>query len=161
DRVWISFDGSLDRYAATVVDFDSELDAALVYVAGADVPPLRLATTLPGRGDPAAALGFTGGGRQRLIPGVISRTLSALGRDIYGSSVSAREIIEMRLDVSPGDSGGPVLVSSGLVGGVTFSESQADPTIGYALSATAVTASVGDALNSTTVVATGECIPNR
>ncbi|MEO6350355.1 MAG: CvpA family protein, partial [Candidatus Limnocylindrales bacterium] len=42
DRVWISFDGSLDRYAATVVDFDSELDAALVYVAGADVPPLRL-----------------------------------------------------------------------------------------------------------------------
>jgi S1-C subfamily serine protease len=161
DRVWISFDGSLDRYAATVVDFDPELDAALVYAPSADATPLALATSLPDRGEDAAALGFTGGGRQRLIPGVISRTLSALGRDIYGRAVSAREIIEMRLDVSPGDSGGPVLVAPGIVGGVTFSESQADPTIGYALSPTAVAASIGDSLDSTSAVATGPCITLR
>ncbi len=158
DRVWISFDGSLDRFSATVVDFDPGLDAALLHVASMDATPLMLDTSLPQRGEPAAALGFTGGGRQRVIPGVISRTLSALGRDIYGRSVMTREVIEMRLDVSPGDSGGPVLLPDGSVGGVTFSESRDSPEIGYGLSPVAVAASISDALRSTVPVATGACI---
>jgi S1-C subfamily serine protease len=158
EQVWISFDGSLDRYEATVVDFDPGLDAALLYVPGGDTAPLTLADALPSRGELAAALGFTGGGRERLIPGVISRTLSALGRDIYGSSVVAREIIEMRLDVSPGDSGGPVLLQDGTVGGVTFSESRENPLIGYALSPTAVSSTIADMLRNTAPVATGACI---
>jgi PPOX class probable F420-dependent enzyme len=158
EQAWISFDGALDRLPATVVDFDPSLDAALIHVAGAQVAPLRLAETLPRRGQPAAALGFTGGGRQRLIPGVISRTLSALGRDIYGRAVSAREVIEMRLDVSPGDSGGPVLLDNGEVGGVTFSEAPDNTAVGYALSPVAVAASIRDALESTTPAPTGPCL---
>lgn len=158
ERVWISFDGSLDRLSATVVDFDPDLDVALLHVAGMQAVPLTLEESLPERGEKAAALGFTGGGRQRLIPGVISRTLSPLGRDIYGGSVVAREVIEMRLDVSPGDSGGPVLLSSGNVGGVTFSEARDRPEIGYALSPVSVAASISDALRSTAAVATGPCI---
>ena len=158
DRVWISFDGSLDRFAATVVDFDPALDAALIYVAGMEAAPLTLADHLPERGEQAAALGFTGGGRQRLIPGVISRTLSAPGRDIYGGSMVTREVIEMRLDVSPGDSGGPVLLPSGNAGGMTFSEARDRPEIGYALSPVSVAASINDALRSTERVSTGPCI---
>lgn len=158
ERVWISFDGSLDRYSATVVDFDPSLDAALLHVAGVEAAPLTLSDSLPSRGQPAAALGFTGGGRQRLIPGVVSRTLSAIGRDIYGRSVVAREVIEMRLDVAPGDSGGPLLVASGEVGGVTFSKSRDNPQIGYALSPVQVAASIADALDSDDPVATGACI---
>lgn len=158
ERVWISFDGSLDRHSATVVDFDPALDVALLHVAGMDAVPLTLADSLPARGEPAAALGFTGGGRQRLIPGVISRTLSALGRDIYGGSVAAREVIEMRLDVAPGDSGGPVLLPSGEVGGVTFSEARDNPQIGYALSPVQVAASISDGLDSSDPVSAGSCI---
>lgn len=158
ERVWISFDGSLDRLSATVVDFDPDLDVALLHVAGMQAVPLTLEKSLPERGEKAAALGFTGGGRQRLIPGVISRTLSPLGRDIYGGSVVAREVIEMRLDVSPGDSGGPVLLSNGNVGGVTFSEARDRPEIGYALSPVSVAASISDALRSTAAVATGPCM---
>ncbi|MGI8928605.1 MAG: MarP family serine protease [Candidatus Limnocylindrales bacterium] len=158
DRVWVSFDGSLDRFQATVVDFDPGLDAALLHVAGMAAAPLTLDDGLPERGQPAAALGFTGGGRQRVIPGVISRTLSALGRDIYGSSVVAREVVEMRLDVSPGDSGGPVLLTSGKVAGVTFSESRESPEIGYALSPVSVAVSINDSLRATQPVATGACL---
>ena len=157
DQTWISFDGSLDRYPATVVEFDPELDVALLQVAGVDATPVELARGLPDRGEPAAALGFTGGGRQRLVPGVISRTLSALGRDIYGQNVVAREVIEMRLDVSPGDSGGPVLLPTGEVGGVTFSESREHPEIGYALSPVAVRSVIKAALDSNEGVATGAC----
>ena len=160
DKTWISFDGSLDRFSARVVDFDPNLDVALLYAPDVQVRPLKLATSLPRRGQDAAAVGFTGGGRQRLIPGVISRTLSALGRDIYGQAVAPREVIEMRLDVSPGDSGGPVLVESGEVGGVTFSESRADRSIGYALSPTAVAQSINDSLTTTAGVATGSCVAN-
>ena len=158
ERVWISFDGSLDRFSATVVDFDPELDAALLHVTGMAATPLRLEDSLPERGEQAAALGFTGGGRQRVIPGVISRTLSALGRDIYGNSVVTREVIEMRLDVAPGDSGGPVLLANGNVGGVTFSESRESPEIGYALSPISVAASINDSLRSTQPVTTGACL---
>ena len=158
ERVWISFDGSLDRHSATVVDFDPSLDAALLHVAGMEAVPLRLAGSLPARGEPAAALGFTGGGRQRLIPGVISRTLSALGRDIYGESVVPREVIEMRLDVAPGDSGGPVLLPDGEVGGVTFSEARDNALIGYALSPVQVAASISDSLDSSDPVSAGSCV---
>ena len=50
ERVWISFDGSLDRYSATVVDFDPSLDAALLHVAGMEAAPLTLSDSLPSRG---------------------------------------------------------------------------------------------------------------
>ena len=63
----------------------------------------------------------------------------------------------MRLDVSPGDSGGPVVLPNGEVGGVTFSESRTDPQIGYALSPIAVANSISDAIRSTQPVSNGEC----
>jgi len=158
DQVWISFDGSLDRYPAKVVHIDPQLDVALLEVDGVNVPPLPLADQLPTRGEQAAALGYTGGGRLRLIPGVVSRTLSALGRDIYGGSIVPREIIEMRVDVAPGDSGGPLLLPDGTVGGVTFSESRENPQIGYALSPTAVADAIDGSLRSDAAVNTGGCI---
>ena len=157
ERVWISFDGSLDRVAAEVVHFDSELDVALLDVPGLDLAPLRLARDVPDAGTPAAALGFTGGGRQRLIPAIVTRTLDALGRDIYGNNAVSRDVIEMRAEVAPGDSGGPVIID-GVVGGVTFSESRLNPSIGYALSPVAVADSIDAALGSGDPVATGPCI---
>ena len=159
DRVWVSVDGSLDRHAATVVSFDPDLDAALVYAPGVDLRPLELAEAVPDRGALAAAIGFPGGGRQVVIPAAVNRTLDALGRDIYGRRTIARTVIEMRADVRPGDSGGPLLLEDGTVGGVTFSESREDPTIGYALTATAVADAVASALSSTTPVSTQSCLP--
>ena len=158
DRVWISFDGALDRYRAEVVMFDPELDAALMYVPDVALEPLTLADQSPGRGEKAAALGFTGGGRQRVIPAVVSREIDALGRDIYGDGIVARNVLELREDVAPGDSGGPLLIPGGDVGGVTFSESQTDPSIGYALTPTAVADAIASALDSTDLVDTKRCL---
>jgi S1-C subfamily serine protease len=159
DRLWLSFDGSLDRHSAVLVAFDPQLDAALLHAPGLTVAPLTLAADDPGRGSAAAAIGFTGGGRQRAIPAAVTRSLQALGRDIYGRQMVPRQVVEMRADVAPGDSGGPVLLEDGTVGGVTFSESREDPSIGYALSPVAVADSVGRAVGRTEGVSPGECLP--
>jgi S1-C subfamily serine protease len=158
DEVWISFDGQLDRHRADVVLFDPELDAALLYVADIRLAPLTLAASGPDRGTQAAALGFTGGGKLRTVPAVVSRELDALGRDIYGNAIVKRRVIELREDVRPGDSGGPLLIAGGLVAGVTFSESQSDPQIGYALTPDAVADAIAPALVSQTPVDTQGCI---
>ena len=157
--VWLSFDGALDRYAAHVVLLDPDVDVAVLVIdAKVDVTPLTLSTSLPSRGEDAAALGYTGGGRLRLIPALISRPIEALGRDIYGTHVIARQIIEMRADVAPGDSGGPVVLPDGTVGGVTFSESRTEQNVGYALSPTDVAADVSKAIDRTGPIDTGACI---
>lgn len=159
ERVWVSFDGALDRHAGEVVHFDPDLDVAVVHVPALDVVPLELAAADPERGQPAAAIGFTGGGRQRAIPAAVTRSLDAVGRDIYGHGRVAREVIEIQADVAPGDSGGPVVLADGTVGGVTFSESRTDTSIGYALSPAAVADSIASATESTRPVDSGACLP--
>ena len=159
DRVWLSFDGAFDRQPATVVDYDPDLDAALLFAPNLGVAPLELADELPERGDPAAAIGFTGGGRQRVIPAGINRSLDAVGRDIYGQSRVQRDVIELSADVGPGDSGGPIVLGDGTVGGVTFSESRTESDIGYALSPLAVARSIADGLERTAGTSTGACLP--
>jgi len=158
DQVWISFDGQLDRHRAKVVLFDPELDAALLQVPDVRLAPLTLASATPPRGTEAAGLGYTGGGRLRTIPAAVSREIDALGRDIYGSTIVQRKVIELREDVAPGDSGGPLLVANGDVAGVTFSESESDPLIGYALTPGAVANAIAPALGSQQPVDTQACL---
>ncbi len=158
DKVWISFDGQLDRYPADVVMYDPELDIALLYEADVRLTPLALASSGPDRGTQTAALGYTGGGRLRTIPGVVSRELDAVGRDIYGTDIVERKVIEMRENVQPGDSGGPLIMADGAVAGVTFSKSQEDLQIGYALAPDAVASAIAPALASSTPADTKGCI---
>jgi S1-C subfamily serine protease len=158
DRVWVSFDGQLERHEGVIVHFDPDLDAAVVHVPGLRAQPLELADAAPARGAQAAAIGFTGGGRQRAIPAAVSRSLEALGRDIYGEGLVPREVVEMQADVAPGDSGGPLVLADGTVGGVTFSESRTDTAVGYALSPTAVADSIARSVTSTEAVSPGRCV---
>jgi S1-C subfamily serine protease len=73
--------------------------------------------------------------------------------------MSMRDVIEMRASVAPGDSGGPVLLADGTVGGITFSQSRDLADIGYALSPVAVASDVVDTLDSHQPVSTGACLP--
>jgi S1-C subfamily serine protease len=158
-RVQLSFDGRIDRHNAEVVYFNPDLDVALVYAPNLGLTPLTLADSPPSRGDDAAALGFTGGGRMRVVPASVSRSMDALGRDIYGRSTVSRAVVELYADVAPGDSGGPVMLADGTVGGVTFSESRDQRAIGYAISPVAVAAAIRGSRDRTQPVSPGECLP--
>ena len=158
-RVDLSFDGRFDRYEGLVVHFNPDLDVAVVYAPLLGLEPLTLADAPPSRGERGAALGFTGGGSQRVVPAAVRRSIDALGRDIYGRQTVSRSVIELQADVAPGDSGGPLMLADGTVGGVTFSESRDDSSIGYALSPVAVANSIRGSLDQRQSVSSGDCLP--
>jgi S1-C subfamily serine protease len=143
---------------ATAVFVDPDLDVALLRVDGLDLSPLIFATSEPVRGTVGATIGFPNGGSAVIGPAAVTDTYEAKGLDINGQRPVTREIIELQAVVDPGDSGGPFLLANGTVGGLVFAESRADPSVGYALSPTAVAAAITPAMGRTTAVSTGSCL---
>lgn len=145
-------------FKAVVVSFDPNLDVAVLRVAGFDPGPLIFSTSDPARGTTGATIGYPNGGGAVIEPAAVAARYPAEGLDIYGTSRVHREIIEIRAVVEPGDSGGPLLVSDGTVGGLVFAELRTDPSVGYALSPTAVATAIAPALGLTKEVSTGTCL---
>ena len=145
-------------FKAIVVAFDPNLDVAVLRVAGFDPGPLFFSTGDPARGATGATIGYPNGGAAVIEQAAVAARYPAEGLDIYGTSRVHREIIEIRAIVEPGDSGGPLLLSDGTVGGLVFAESRTDPGVGYALAPTAVATAIAPALGLTTAVSTGACL---
>lgn len=145
-------------FKAVVVAFDPNLDVAVLRVVGFDPGPLFFSTADPARGATGATIGYPNGGAAVIEPAAVAARYPAEGLDIYGTSRVHREIIEIRAIVEPGDSGGPLLLSDGTVGGLVFAESRTDPSVGYALSPTAVATAIGPALALSKAVSTGACL---
>jgi S1-C subfamily serine protease len=140
-----------------VVLFDPAFDIAVIHVPDLDAPGLRFASSDPTRGAIGATLGYPGGGRLEVLPAAVADAYTATGRDIYSESTVRRRILELRAAIDRGDSGGPLILRDGTVGGVVFAEARSDPDVGYALSPTEVATRVAPALDRTAPVDTGAC----
>lgn len=143
---------------ATAVFLDADLDIAVLWVADLRAAPLRFATTDPGRGAIGATLGYPHGGPLVIEPAAIAGAYTARGLDIYGEGRVSRSILELRAVVDRGDSGGPLILSDGTVGGVVFAEARTDANVGYALTPTSVARAIGPSIGRTGRVDTGNCI---
>ncbi|MEK6721218.1 MAG: MarP family serine protease [Chloroflexota bacterium] len=143
---------------ATPVLFDGDLDVAVLYAPRLGAAGLRFATVEPTRGTVAAALGFPGGGSLSIVPAAISGRYDAEGLDLTGTRPVVRRILELRAEIERGDSGGPLILADGTVGGVIFAESRVDPSVGYALSSAEVATRVAPAVGRAGAVPTGACI---
>jgi S1-C subfamily serine protease len=154
----ITVDTPVDRRPAVVVMFDPRLDIALLRVEGFTGPALTFAAADPSRGALGATFGYPDGGGAVVEPAAVTSTYNADGLDITGTERVTRRIIELRATVEPGDSGGPLLLVDGTVGGVVFAESRSDASVGYALSPTAVAIAVGPSVGLTRPVETGPCL---
>ena len=88
---------------------------------------------------------------------MVSGAYAATGRDIYSKKTVRRQILELRAAIDRGDSGGPLILQDGTVGGVVFAEARTDPDVGYALSPTEVATRVAPAIDRTEAVDTGAC----
>lgn len=143
---------------AAPVLFDPGLDLAVLSSPGVAAPPIGFVTTPAERGTEGATLGYPGGQQQLEVrPGAVRGRGEAVGRDIYGRGLIARDILTLSAPVQQGDSGGPFVTSEGLVGGVVFAAASAEPGTGYALTAERVSPDVQAAVAANTPVATGAC----
>ena len=154
----ISVQTASAAWPATPVLFDPNLDLALLRVDGLPASALIFAAVEPSRGDVGATIGYPGGGGAVVEPAAVTDAYEAEGLDISGTERVTRRIIELRAQVEPGDSGGPLLLVDGTVGGVVFAESRSDDSVGYALAPRAVAVAVGGSIGRSSPVDTGPCL---
>jgi S1-C subfamily serine protease len=111
--------GQAPGLSAEVVDFDPHDDVAVLRVPGLSERALSLAPH-PSAGTAAAILGYPLDGPFRAEPGRIGQTQSVNTENAYGNGPVLRSITPLRGLVRPGNSGGPLIDSSGQVVGTVF-----------------------------------------
>ncbi len=139
-----------------VVYFDPDMDLAVIDVAEPTVRPLRFSDSAA-RGDSVAVIGYPENGGLEATPGRIRDQLVAPGNDIYGEGAVVREVLSLRADVRPGNSGGPVVNKAGEVVGVVFAASLDQDDTGYAMTSRQVASAVAEGLSANRPVSTGPC----
>jgi S1-C subfamily serine protease len=141
---------------ATVVYFDPKLDLAVLDVPGLKAKPLVFQPDV-GRGAPVVVLGYPENGPLDAQPARVRAVQSARGNDIYDKNPVLREVLSLRAQVYPGNSGGPVVDASGRVVGVVFADSLDSPDTAYAISANQAMDAVASGVGATSAVRTGGC----
>jgi len=145
------------RHNATVVEFDPNMDIAVLRADNLAGPVLPLETKEMAPGTHAVVLGYPGGGPFAAVEaGIIDERL-ATGRNIYDAGITDREIYSLQTVVQPGNSGGPLVLADGRVIGLVFARSENNSNLGYALTAAEITARLHDAINSRGSTGSGAC----
>jgi S1-C subfamily serine protease len=108
--------GALD---ASAVHYDPHNDLAILRVAGLGLPALRLAPRVV-MGTAAAVLGYPENGPLTASPARVGRTGEVISQDSYGRGPVKRQMTPFRGRVQSGNSGGPLVDSSGQVLATVF-----------------------------------------
>lgn len=137
---------------ATPVYYDPENDLALLRI-DAQLPALALA---PGarRGESGAVLGYPENGPYNSSPARFGETRSVISEDSYGRGPIRRSISSLRGSVRSGNSGGPLVNTSGQVLGTVFATTTNGRPGGFAIPDEPVEAALGQAKGE---VNTGPC----
>lgn len=146
------------RHAATPILFDPQLDVAILRTGALNGNVLTLLRTDVHQGTGGAVLGYPNGVRELSVkPGAVIKEFAAIGRDIYGRSLTRRNVYQLQAIIRQGNSGGPFVRKDGAVMGVIFAASTQDTNVGYALTSQEVAAKVDQARGRNSPVGTGPC----
>ena len=137
--------------------FDPNLDFAVLQVQGLAGSPLSIDTSIVNNGTEAAALGYPGGGPFNVSPAAILDEFIATGLNIYGQGNTNRTVYEIKANIIPGNSGGPLIITNGDVIGVVFAASTTYNHVGYALTANQIVKEIHLAEVQDSVVQPGNC----
>lgn len=143
--------------AAEVVLFDPASDVAVLAVPGLELPALGFAAQPAAGGSDAVVVGYPNNGPLDAEPVRVRASHVLLGRDIYGAGQVTRDVLSLRGDIRPGNSGGPLVSTDGTVYGVVFAASLTDPDTGYALAPSEVHDLLEQAAQATDPVTPGHC----
>ena len=143
------------RLPATVVLYDSDRDLAILKVRNLNEAPLAMGDGKTG--DVGAVFGHPNGqDRVQVHPAQVSQRVRAVGRDLYDTHTTRRDVFILAAVLQPGDSGGPLVNVNGTVIGVAFAIAPDKPDTAYALTNREVQAVL--AAQSPTAVGTGSCL---
>jgi S1-C subfamily serine protease len=117
---------------ATVVLYDPNVDLALLSVPGLGEKPLPVGT---GALRQVGAVFGHPRGQQALAvqPAAITEEVTAVGYDLYGTHETHRDVFVLAARLQPGDSGAPLVGTTGDVVGIAFAIAPDSPTTAYAL----------------------------
>jgi S1-C subfamily serine protease len=119
DDTRVEVSGQAPGLPAQAIDFDPHDDIAILRVPGLTARPLALAGGSPS-GTSAAILGYPEDGPFDAEPGRIGQTVNIDTEDAYGNGPVLRSVTEFLGRVRPGNSGGPLVDSSGHVVATVF-----------------------------------------
>jgi S1-C subfamily serine protease len=126
-------------------------------VAGLQGPALRLSSGVRS-GAPAAVLGYPLDGGYDAEPARAGNTERVSTQDAYGNGPVVRSILSLRGRVRPGNSGGPLVSTSGQVLGTVFAAvTGGGPRGGFAVPNPIVRAQLARARHQTQPVDNGPC----
>jgi S1-C subfamily serine protease len=142
--------------AARVVLYDPDRDIAVLDVPGLDRKPLDFAGAQQIGAD-AVVAGYPEDGPLTPAAARIAGDQRVTGPNIYQTKQVSREVYTIRAKVLPGNSGGPLLTTSGAVAGVVFAASLDATDVGYALTAAEVASDARTGATATAAVSTRGC----
>ena len=149
--------GRTSELNARVVYYDPKVDVAVLRVPGLTAKPLTFAPAPSKSGDDAIVLGYPMDGPFKITPGRIRQEINLKGPDIYDSGEVTRDVYTVRATVRSGNSGGPMIDTTGHVTGVVFGAALDDPETGFVLTVDQVSDAAQAAPGRTAAVSTGPC----
>jgi S1-C subfamily serine protease len=142
---------------AIVVFYDPQVDVAVLYVPGLNLPTLQFGAQA-NVGDDAVVAGYPLDATSlQQAPARIGDIQNAVGPNIYQTTTVNRQIYEIRALVEEGNSGGPLLSPSGQVDGVVFAAAVGQSDTGFALTSTQVLPDARIGSTATVPVSTQMC----
>jgi uncharacterized membrane protein required for colicin V production len=150
----VEVEGRPPGLAAQAIAFEPTDDLAVLRVPGLDLPSLSLASS-PSSGAAGAILGYPENGPFDVQSARIGQTAQVVTQNAYGQGPVSRLLTPLRGLVRPGNSGGPVVDSAGVVLTTVFAGTTgAGPHGGYGVA----NATVAHVLaGAATPVGTGPC----
>lgn len=141
---------------ATVVMFDPNRDLALLQVKKLGEAPLVVSVARVG--EQGAVFGHPEGQDALAVtPARVSQEETAVGRDLYDSHTTRRDVLVLASALAHGDSGGALVNSNGSVIGVAFAISANQQGTSYALATSELKAALAEP-RSPAGTSTGPCL---
>jgi S1-C subfamily serine protease len=140
-----------------VVYYDPNRDLAVLYVPNLSAPPMVWANALGGTGDDAIVVGYPLDGPFTPVSARIRDVSNVKGPNIYEDQTVIREVYTLRATVLSGNSGGPLIDTTGQLLGVVFAAALDDRETGFALTQTEARPVADAAAGLQDEVGTGRC----
>ena len=154
----VELDTTQGRAKADVVYYNPEADVAVLHSENLGIKPLAWADAPAESGEDAIVLGHPKGGPFVATPARVRERFTVSGPNIYATNRVEREAYSLRGTVVEGNSGGPLIDTSGRVLGLIFGADINNAETGYALTKEEVLKHARNALQAEVPVGTGKCV---